>query len=121
MRAAAYGLPVSVLSARSLASVHAACRNCAPSGRPHSRLMRAIASVPSGASVAAGPVTSMRTDAIRVGTPVSTTSVTAIGVVLRSILTSIAAEKYPSAAAKLRVSSIASRASRARRSSVISA
>ena len=38
-----------------------------PSGRPQPPVSRATASVPSGMSVAAGPVTTMRTDAMRVG------------------------------------------------------
>ena len=81
----------------------------------------AIASVPRGTSVVAAPVTSMFTAVMSVGSPVVTASVMVVGVVRRSMVTSTEAENQPSAAAALRVSSIASRASRSRRSSVIAA
>jgi hypothetical protein len=71
-------------------------------------------------SVVAGPVTSMRTRAIRVGSPVETFNVTVIGVAWRSMSISVVAEKNPSTAAAPRTSSIASLARRSRRSFVIS-
>ena len=80
-----------------------------------------MASVPSGTSVAAGPVTEICTEVIRVGSPGTTASLTTAGSDLRSIVTVIVGEKNPSAAAALRVSSVASRISRSRSSSVISA
>jgi hypothetical protein len=89
--------------------------------RLHSRSSFAIASVPRGLSVVAGPVTESATVAMRVGSPGTTVSVTSVGVLRRSIATSIRAEKNPSLAAIRRASSTASRASWSSSSSVVSA
>jgi len=81
-----------VATARSLAESHSLCRKIAPCGSSHCLRISAIASMPAAFSVA-GPSRPMSTDAIRVGSPSTTWSVTAAGCGVRSTVMSIAALK----------------------------
>ncbi len=80
-------------TAVSFAAVHAAWRKISPCASRQSAVSFAIAAVPSGTSVAAGPFTVMFTDVMRVGSPGTTSSVTTAGRDARSMVTVIAAEK----------------------------
>lgn len=120
MRAAANALAASVVTAESLAAVHVCCRKTSPLGSSHVSESFAMAAAPSG-DWRAGPLTSIVTFAIRVGSPGTTVSVTVAGCVARSTATSTDAEKKPWVAAASRACGTASRTRRAKRSSVMSA